>query len=90
MNVGVETWDHVESEANVTDVHEVLHFAGEDDRVMTSSFGIWSIKWSSDNREIVAGTGDNSLYIYDVEAQRVSQNPKPSNVPDGMFWKPKP
>jgi len=30
------------------------------------STGIWSLRWSSDNSEIVAGTGDNSLYVYDV------------------------
>ncbi len=32
------------------------------------STGIWSLRWATDNTEIVAGTGDNSLYIYDVTA----------------------
>ncbi|KAK9448652.1 WD40-repeat-containing domain protein [Limtongia smithiae] len=35
------------------------------------SFGIWSIRFSADGREIVAGSNDNSLYVYDIEAQKV-------------------
>jgi WD repeat-containing protein 23 len=30
-------------------------------------FGIWSVRFSGDGREIVAGTGDNSVYVYDIE-----------------------
>ena len=30
-------------------------------------FGIWSIRFSGDGREIVAGTGDNSVYVFDIE-----------------------
>ena len=33
-------------------------------------FGIWSIRFSGDNREIVAGTSDNSVYVYDIEARQ--------------------
>ncbi|KAF2460418.1 WD40-repeat-containing domain protein [Lineolata rhizophorae] len=33
-------------------------------------FGIWSLRFSGDGREIVAGTGDDSVYVYDVELQR--------------------
>ncbi|KAF2022172.1 WD40 repeat-like protein [Aaosphaeria arxii CBS 175.79] len=33
-------------------------------------FGIWSIRFSGDGREIVAGTGDNSVYVYDIERQQ--------------------
>lgn len=41
----------VESVANITDIHEALQFgASEGDRN-----GIWSIKWSPDNREVCAG-----------------------------------
>ncbi|GAB4823240.1 hypothetical protein N2152v2_010286 [Parachlorella kessleri] len=54
-----------ESVANVTDIHEPLHFAEGGDAVSYST-GIWSLRWSSDNSEIVAGAGDNSLYVYDV------------------------
>jgi len=30
-------------------------------------FGIWSIRFSGDGREIVAGTGDRSVYVFDIE-----------------------
>ncbi len=63
----------VESEANVTDIHEALHFdvMEERDSGYHHSFGIWSLRWGSDGREIVAGTGDHSLYVYNIERQKV-------------------
>lgn len=33
-------------------------------------FGIWSLRFSGDGREIVAGTGDNSVYVFDLESRR--------------------
>lgn len=30
-------------------------------------FGIWSIRFSGDGREIVAGTSDRSVYVFDIE-----------------------
>lgn len=33
-------------------------------------FGIWSLRFSGDGGEIVAGTSDYSVYVYDLEAQR--------------------
>ena len=33
-------------------------------------FGIWSLRFSGDGGEIVAGTSDQSVYVYDLEAQR--------------------
>jgi WD repeat-containing protein 23 len=33
-------------------------------------FGIWSLRFSGDGSEIVAGTSDQSVYVYDLEAQR--------------------
>nr|POF01700.1 lec14b protein [Quercus suber] len=33
-------------------------------------FGIWSIRFSGDGKEIVAGTSDASVYVYDLEARR--------------------
>jgi WD repeat-containing protein 23 len=35
-----------------------------------SHFAIWSIRFSGDGREIVAGTGDNSVYVYDIERRQ--------------------
>lgn len=34
------------------------------------TFGIWSLRWSADTREIIAGTGDYSVYVYDVERRK--------------------
>lgn len=34
-------------------------------------FGIWAVKWSADGREILAGTGDSSLYVYDMTERKV-------------------
>lgn len=36
------------------------------------SFGIFSINFSKDGREIVAGTNDESIYVYDLFANKVS------------------
>ena len=69
VNLG-NTSDAVESVANVTDIHEAMFFHA-DDEVTRSNFGIWSLRWSPDGKEIIAGTGNSSLYIYDVESQRV-------------------
>lgn len=35
-------------------------------------FGIWAVRWSADGREILAGTGDSSLYIYDLTEHKVN------------------
>ena len=40
-------------------------------RGMSFSFGIWSLQWSSDGREVIAGTGDQCLCVFDVERMRV-------------------
>lgn len=65
----------VESEANVTDIHEALHFdileEGSDDGFQRG-FGIWSLSWAANGAEVVAGTGDDSLYLYNMERQKVS------------------
>ncbi|KAF2275876.1 WD40 repeat-like protein [Westerdykella ornata] len=37
-----------------------------------SYFGIWSIRFSGDGREIVAGAGDNGVYVYDIDAGRTT------------------
>ncbi|KAF2965978.1 hypothetical protein GQX73_g7597 [Xylaria multiplex] len=35
------------------------------------SFGIWSIRFSGDGRELVAGTNARSIIVYDIESRRV-------------------
>eukprot|EP00878_Enallax_costatus_P018481 GHUV01019456.1.p1 GENE.GHUV01019456.1~~GHUV01019456.1.p1 ORF type:complete len:369 (+),score=74.08 GHUV01019456.1:1185-2291(+) len=33
-------------------------------------FGIWSIAWSPQGGQLIAGTNDNSVYVYDIESKR--------------------
>ncbi|KAF1344752.1 WD40-repeat-containing domain protein [Delphinella strobiligena] len=35
-------------------------------------FGIWSLRYSGDGQEIVAGTSDESIYVYDIEARQTT------------------
>lgn len=56
----------VESIANVTDIHETLSFLQP-----TYSSGIWSVKWSGDSREIIAGSSECSVCVYDITTQKV-------------------
>ncbi|KAI1875707.1 uncharacterized protein JN550_001993 [Neoarthrinium moseri] len=39
-----------------------------------SAFGIWSIRFSGDGKELVAGTNSNSIVVYDIESRRVLHN----------------
>lgn len=53
------------------EVHEGLEFSSPtDDDDYT--FGIFSVKFSTDGRELVAGSSDASIYVYDLEAKRLS------------------
>ncbi|KAK8506242.1 hypothetical protein V6N12_074290 [Hibiscus sabdariffa] len=67
VNVGSAT---TESLANVTEIHEGLDFISPDYRGY--SFGIFSVKFSTDGRELVAGSSDDSIYVYDLEANKLS------------------
>ncbi|TPX62557.1 hypothetical protein PhCBS80983_g00336 [Powellomyces hirtus] len=44
-----------------------LDFDQDDER----EFGIWSIRFSGDGREIVAGASNSCLYVYDIETRNV-------------------
>ncbi|VAH13546.1 unnamed protein product [Triticum turgidum subsp. durum] len=59
-----------QSHANITDIHEVLNFSAADDE---SSFGIFSIKFSKDGRELVVGNSNESICIYDLGANKVKE-----------------
>ncbi|KAJ1262861.1 hypothetical protein BS78_09G141300 [Paspalum vaginatum] len=59
-----------ESYANVTDVHDGLDFSQHED--VQYSFGIFSVKFSSDGRELVAGSNDESIYVYDICANKLT------------------
>ncbi|KAL6953271.1 L14B protein [Sarracenia purpurea var. burkii] len=59
-----------ESLANITEIHDGLDLSGDDDGGY--SFGIFSVKFSTNGRELVAGTSDDSIYVYDLEANKLS------------------
>ena len=52
------------------DIHDGLDFSLCEDGAF--SFGIFSVKFSTDGRELVAGTSDDSIYVYDLEANKVT------------------
>ncbi|OIT06950.1 PREDICTED: LEC14B protein [Nicotiana attenuata] len=57
-----------ESLANITEIHDGLDLAADED----DSFGIFSVKFSTDGREVVAGSSDDAIYVYDLEANKLS------------------
>ncbi|KAJ6880093.1 LEC14B protein isoform X1 [Populus alba x Populus x berolinensis] len=59
-----------ESLANVTEFHDGLDFSSSGDGGY--SFGIFSVKFSTDGRELVAGSNDDSIYVYDLEQNKLS------------------
>ncbi|CAI9774324.1 unnamed protein product [Fraxinus pennsylvanica] len=67
VNVGSTT---TASLANITEIHDGLDFSAADDGGY--SFGIFSLKFSTDGREIVAGSSDDAIYVYDLEANKLS------------------
>ncbi|XP_027933698.1 LEC14B homolog isoform X1 [Vigna unguiculata] len=58
-----------ESIANITEIHHGLNFSSDED---DDEFGIFSIKFSTDGQELVAGTSDSSICVYDLGADRLS------------------
>lgn len=52
------------------EVHEGLEFSADDEAGY--SFGIFSVKFSNDGKELVAGSSDDSIYVYDIEANKLS------------------
>lgn len=59
-----------ESHANITEIHEGLDFSTNE--YSDYSFGIFSVKFSTDGRELVAGSSDDSIFIYDLPENRLS------------------
>lgn len=58
------------------EIHEGLDFSGygngEDDSDDDGHFGIFSVKFSTDGREIVAASSDESIYVYDLAANKIN------------------
>ncbi|KDP40050.1 hypothetical protein JCGZ_02048 [Jatropha curcas] len=67
VNIGSSA---TESHANVTEIHEGFDFSGNEDE--DDEFGIFSVKFSTDGRELVAGSSDSAIYVYDLEANKNS------------------
>lgn len=68
VNVGSAV---TQSLANVTEVHEGLDFSGGSEEY-DGRFGIFSIKFSKDGTELVGASNDDSLYIYDLAACKLT------------------
>ncbi|KAF5205741.1 Ddb1- and cul4-associated factor [Thalictrum thalictroides] len=66
VNVGSAT---TESHANVTELHDGLDFSHDYGEF---SFGIFSVKFSTDGRELVAGSSDDSIYVYDLVSNKLT------------------
>ena len=60
------------------EIHDGLDFSVDDNN---DEFGIFSVKYSNDGRELVAASSNNSIYVYDLEAKRLSLQ-----IPAHMVW----
>eukprot|EP00803_Ostreobium_quekettii_P011162 evm.model.scf_1154EXC.2 EVM.evm.TU.scf_1154EXC.2 scf_1154EXC:21146-23272(+) len=72
VNIGSHL-DGVDSISNVTEVHDALAFGESYDgsRLFPGNMiGIWSLAWSPNGQEIVAGTSNCNICVYDLEAQK--------------------
>lgn len=54
------------------EIHEGLDFSVGDDIEGEYSFGIFSVKFSTDGRELVAASSDDSIYVYDLAANKLN------------------
>ncbi|KAE8660112.1 LEC14B-like protein [Hibiscus syriacus] len=62
-----------ESIANITEIHEGLDFSFDDSNDDEyEGIGIFSVKFSTDGKELVAASSDNSIYVYDLDSKRPS------------------
>lgn len=52
------------------EMHDEMDFSSPDDGGY--SFGIFSLKFSTDGREIVAGSSNGDIHVYDLEAKKLS------------------
>lgn len=49
---------------------ETINFASGGAGGRMGGFGIWSLRFSHDTKEIVAGASDGQMFVYDVEMKR--------------------
>eukprot|EP00898_Chlorokybus_atmophyticus_P002883 jgi/Chlat1/3596/Chrsp234S03581 len=67
VNIGDNNSDG--SVTNITDSHEQLRF-DSGGHFSRHNFGLWSLQFSRDGREIVAGSSDHAIYVYDIERNK--------------------
>jgi hypothetical protein len=60
---------HLKAPFNLQEIHDGLDFSVDDS---DDEFGIFSVKFSNDGRELVAASSNNSIYVYDLEARKLS------------------
>ncbi len=63
---GTSPWDAHDDEHE----QEELNFGSGAGRSSYGGFGIWSLRFSHDAREVVAGASDGQIFVYDVESRR--------------------
>lgn len=54
----------------IQEIHDGLDLSADDDGGY--SFGVFSVKFSTDGRELVAGSSDEAIYVYDLEANKLA------------------
>jgi WD repeat-containing protein 23 len=60
---------HLKEPFNLQEIHDGLDFSVDD---YDPEFTIFSVKFSNDGRELVAASSNNSIYVYDLEARKLS------------------
>ena len=69
----------VDSQANVTEVHEAMHLdevesdGQPEGHSRLCNFGVFSVKWAADARSLCAGTGGSlaNVLFFDVQKGKV-------------------
>lgn len=56
----------------IQEIHEGLVFSAGGDDDDDYSFGIFSVKFSTDGQELIAASSDGSIYVYDLEGNKLS------------------
>eukprot|EP00252_Welwitschia_mirabilis_P009699 TRINITY_DN2244_c0_g1_i1.p1 TRINITY_DN2244_c0_g1~~TRINITY_DN2244_c0_g1_i1.p1 ORF type:complete len:552 (+),score=103.27 TRINITY_DN2244_c0_g1_i1:222-1877(+) len=67
VNIGV---GETQSIANITEIHKELDFSI--DAQGEFEFGLFSIKFSPDGQELIAGSNDCNIYIYDLQSEKLA------------------
>ena len=53
----------------------MLCLQGQREEDSRDEFGVWSLGWAQDGQTIIAGTGNESVYVYDANIRRVRPVP---------------